>query len=296
MNLNKLASSNEKKLSTPPSTKVTENKSTGMVIDNSLASEDTYTCTPNSVHGKGIAFQAEKLEPVPIQFNTEKNLELLHNKLFDSFAITVNRIRDSDDPSVVIMDNDSISSSMPVLGKPEKRKLAKRKRRFVFELYWLEKESITQLVKDNWERSPFMETSLSTTLSVWSREIFSSLEKELKSTLEELGTLEAVDEAGVATDYEVNRIKSLTNKAMAPRQIHIKWWTKARTNWVDMNDKNTKYFHNLVKYKRRQNTILQISMDGKVCTETKMILTEYVKWYSCLWEKECMDSNVAIWE
>ncbi|WOK98693.1 hypothetical protein Cni_G07405 [Canna indica] len=120
MNSMKPASSNEKEIHALHGTKFTENKSTEMIIDCNLVNEVSDFNDPISVHGKGLVFQAEKLESIPIQFNSEKNLELLHNKLSDTFAITVNRVIDSGDLTIELWDNDSICSSLASAGKTRK--------------------------------------------------------------------------------------------------------------------------------------------------------------------------------
>ncbi|WOL00312.1 hypothetical protein Cni_G09025 [Canna indica] len=86
------------------------------------------------------------------------------------------------------------------------------------------------------------------------------------------------------------RMKCLANKAMAlNRQIHLKWWTKSRTKWVEMNDKNTRYFHRLVKYKQRINSVMEISVGGVCLNETKEIMGAFVDWYKELWGSEESD-------
>ncbi|WOL10957.1 hypothetical protein Cni_G19717 [Canna indica] len=106
-------------------------------------------------------------------------------------------------------------------------------------------------------------------LSRWSKEHIGPLEKKLKDTLDELGILETIDESGLANEDDLIKLKCLTNQAMAlNRQLHIKWWTKSRSTWIEMNDRNTRYFHNLAKFKRRRNSILELSVDGRCVGDT----------------------------
>ncbi|WOL04777.1 F-box protein [Canna indica] len=127
-------------------------------------------------------------------------------------------------------------------------------------------------------------------LKKWSKDNVGSLENNLKETMDELEVLKSIDEKGCLSDEEMLRMKCLTNKALAlNRQIHIKLWSRARTSWVEMNDKNTRYFHNLVKYKQRLNTISEVVIDGNICTDTKDILNGFLEWYKELWGVEERD-------
>ncbi|WOK97946.1 hypothetical protein Cni_G06654 [Canna indica] len=182
-----------------------------------------------------------------------------------------------------------------------------RERRSIFELYWLESEDIAQLIKENWGKNVnqrekieyFMNClgSLGKDLRLWSKNCFGSLEKRLKDTLVELEALETADEQGLATDAEIGNIQCLTNKAMTlNKQLHIKWWTKARTRWIEMNDKNTKYFHNRSKFKRKKNTITLITENGKDLSETSHIIQAFERWYMDLWKEDSIDQNLASWD
>ncbi|WOL11190.1 hypothetical protein Cni_G19952 [Canna indica] len=126
-------------------------------------------------------------------------------------------------------------------------------------------------------------------LSRWSKNHIGSLEKKLKDTMNELGDLETIDGNELANDVDLTKLKCLTNKVMAlNRQLHIKWWTKSRATWIEMNDRNTKYFHSLAKFKKRKSLILELSVDGRCITETQHILNEFVSWYKNLWK---LDAN-----
>ncbi|WOL02152.1 hypothetical protein Cni_G10871 [Canna indica] len=182
-----------------------------------------------------------------------------------------------------------------------------RERRFIFELYWLESEDIAHLIKENWgenvkqrEKLEYFLNylgNLGKELRLWSRNCFGSLERRLKDTLAELEILEIADEQGLTSDAEIVNIQCLTNKVMAlNRQLHIKWWTKARTNWIEINDKNTKYFHNLAKFKKRKNTIMQITENGKDISETCHIVQAFERWYRDIWKEDSIDQNLVNWD
>ncbi|WOL04633.1 hypothetical protein Cni_G13355 [Canna indica] len=92
-------------------------------------------------------------------------------------------------------------------------------------------------------------------------------------------------------------MKSLSNKAMAlNRQLHIKWWTKARTTWLEENDKITKFFHNRAKYKKSRNYVSQISVNDKPVSDHSLIVKEFAKWYKNLWKKEGSTNACNVWD
>lgn len=47
---------------------------------------------------------------------------------------------------------------------------------------------------------------------------------------------------------------------------------EARDDWLDFEDRNTRYFHNKVNKRRRKNRILSLKMsDGNWCFEEEFI-------------------------
>ncbi|WOL11020.1 hypothetical protein Cni_G19781 [Canna indica] len=60
-----------------------------------------------------------------------------------------------------------------------------------------------------------------------------------------------------------------------------------------MNDKNTKYFHSLAKFKKRNNAIQELLVDGTPVNDTKRMLGEFEAWYKDLWKWE--DTALVDW-
>ncbi|WOK97464.1 hypothetical protein Cni_G06172 [Canna indica] len=178
-----------------------------------------------------------------------------------------------------------------------KYSLGNRGRDFVFEYYWTEYEEINSRIKDKWDgrdwRNCTMEflsdclSDLGRNLKEWSKSMVDSLEKNLKVTMDEMEILEQVDKRGLCDEEDLQRLRSLTNKAKAlNRHIHLKWWSKAREKWLDHNDKNIRYFHNLVKFKRRINTIHELNLNNITISESKQIASCFAEWYKELWKDD----------
>ncbi|WOL10352.1 hypothetical protein Cni_G19107 [Canna indica] len=170
-------------------------------------------------------------------------------------------------------------------------------RKFAFELYWLEYKEVQTLIKNSWEinacnnniMSHFGDNlnRLSKILMHWCSSEIGSLEERLKAATDEIDVLEDIEAHGQCSDQDELRLKCLHNEAMAlNRHLHIKWWTKARTTWLEQNDKNTKYFHNLVKFKRRKNHILEIAVNDNYIHKSKDIAEAFAGWYRELWCRE----------
>lgn len=76
------------------------------------------------------------------------------------------------------------------------------------------------------------------------------------------------------------------------REIHIKWWPRTKVQWVEEGDKNTKYFHNLVRLRKRLNTVRLLKLDNGKCLQDPSTFCRYfADWYSNLWVDDHGDSS-----
>lgn len=65
------------------------------------------------------------------------------------------------------------------------------------------------------------------------------------------------------------------------------WKQKVRVEWLDVGEKNTKYFHSLVKQRRIKSVIHKIQVEGRNwLTEEEDIATETVRYFSSLFIKD----------
>ncbi|WOK97281.1 hypothetical protein Cni_G05989 [Canna indica] len=151
------------------------------------------------------------------------------------------------------------SNHRPILLTAEHSKSARKYgRKFVFEHYWMEHSELEVIIKENWTANKNelnqMEvigqnlTSLSHILTRWTKSNINPTENELNIAKEELNILDRLDEARLCTEADIIKMRCLSNKVAAlSRQLHLKWWSKARAKWMEENDKNTKFFHSLAK-------------------------------------------------
>ncbi|WOK96905.1 hypothetical protein Cni_G05613 [Canna indica] len=123
-----------------------------------------------------------------------------------------------------------------------------------------------------------------------------SLESELKNTKKELEELDRLDELGLCSEQDLSKMKCFVNKTMAlNRQLHIKWWSKARAKWMEQNDKNTRFFQSLAKFKKRRSNIASLNIDDKVVNDSSDIAKGFAKWYKSLWECDYVEFNRLEW-
>ncbi|WOK95118.1 hypothetical protein Cni_G03825 [Canna indica] len=140
-----------------------------------------------------------------------------------------------------------------------------------------------------------LDKNLSKELTYWDKNKIGSLENPVKDSLDELGILEDIDAKGLSNEQDQIRMECLVNKIKAlNRQIHMKWWLKATTMWIEQNDRNTKFFQNLVKFKKRKSLITEIQTEQSIISKPKKIVEEYANWYKDLWGS--VDRDINNWD
>ncbi|WOL08081.1 hypothetical protein Cni_G16833 [Canna indica] len=189
------------------------------------------------------------------------------------------------------------SDHRPMLISCEKeciRRERKNNRMFMFEHFWLEYEGLKELVKEFWHRNDgnnmnMMEVleCMKKVLHDWNRNVVGNLERNLEETDKKLKILELKEENGVITEEEQVFMRILGNKMTAlNRQIKIKWWSKAKKNWIEEGDRNTKYFHNSVRIRRKKNIVEKLEIEGEWVTEGRLMVKPMANWYRTLWMLE----------
>ncbi|KAF7807376.1 reverse transcriptase [Senna tora] len=147
-----------------------------------------------------------------------------------------------------------------------------------FEAMWLLDDSCKQVVSHAWNinisgSSAYLFVSkcrnVMSQLKRWNREVFghipskfSDLQRHIKAVQEQVG--ESIqDDTLLATEAALrNELEKLLDKE------ELLWAQKSRQMWLLQGDRNTKYFHTLVKKRRINNRISRIKLDSGEWTQS----------------------------
>ncbi|XP_060210670.1 uncharacterized protein LOC132637628 [Lycium barbarum] len=167
---------------------------------------------------------------------------------------------------------------------------------FKFLSFWIEHASFLDTVRQNWSiwehDDPFINfkskmKKLKGGLSKWSREVFGDIFKQL-IIREEIVTLK--EKLFEQNPSQVNRL--VLHKALAEtkRYLHYEkeyWRQKSGMDWFVDGDKNTRFFHNLVKGRRKKLQIKRIqNSDGSWIEDEDQMADEAVHFYSQQFSQE----------
>lgn len=109
-------------------------------------------------------------------------------------------------------------------------------------------------------------------LKGWNWEVFGDIRTKLHETRCKIEDLEGRTQQA----YVEEEAKELNMLKIEMTRL-LKWETdilyqKNREKWVTEGDRNTKFFHALIKERRRRNTIKITNPDGSVLTDSQQIL------------------------
>ncbi|WOL20343.1 hypothetical protein Cni_G29148 [Canna indica] len=178
----------------------------------------------------------------------------------------------------------------------------KNGKELIFELYWLEYLELENVVKESmvkYEAKGMNMTEklvmLQGDLEKWNRDKVGSLELNLKNTRKRLEELQLEEENDTISNEERMLLRGLLNKVNALcQQIQIKWWSKSRKKWVEGCEKNTKYYHSVVKI-RRQSQVDKLEINGVCVKDTNVMPEAMTSWYGKLWENKGV-SDFSKWK
>lgn len=97
--------------------------------------------------------------------------------------------------------------------------------------------------------------SLTSNLKAWNRNVFGNIFRRKQRLL---GRLEGINR--VLLEYDNKRLEDLRDQLWSEyttvvQQEETYWYQQAKSNWVNMGDKNTRFFHQATLCRRRRNRI-----------------------------------------
>ncbi|VFQ92357.1 unnamed protein product [Cuscuta campestris] len=153
------------------------------------------------------------------------------------------------------------------LSKPDARNTTKS---FRFQNRWLLRDDFRQICKDSWEEIPFhggMHSlfkrlhHLKEKLSSWNKTHFGNIFDMIKEAETDATKAEQLFEADPSTDNKILYNQKLAELQEAHRREYAFWKQKCNLKWLKDGDANTKFFHSLVKERRRKQQITSLFND-----------------------------------
>ncbi|XP_057808979.1 uncharacterized protein LOC131023456 [Salvia miltiorrhiza] len=158
---------------------------------------------------------------------------------------------------------------------------------------WTLHPNFMALVKESWSRD--IDTScpiyrvmaklkrLKKDLRVWNKNTFGNVDKLIMEKQQELleiqdciaveGYTEELFEKEVTAQANINMALSRKNKLLHQ---------KSRVTWLQDGDRNSAFFHSMLKYKRRPHIISHLVIDGETCVDQGAIGNHIVGFFTSL--------------
>lgn len=166
---------------------------------------------------------------------------------------------------------------------------------FRFLEFWCEHPSFMDLVRDIWSTvecvSPIVRTALKLkrlrkALGRWSREMYGDIFQELRKAEDKVSRLALEEGDGQCPERWKTLNAARANLKRRITTVESFWRQKARQQWDEGGDKNTRYFHNCVKGRRKRLVIHRISTEGGVLSSQEDMQRGAVLFYSKLQSRE----------
>ncbi|CAN1268834.1 hypothetical protein LINPERPRIM_LOCUS13338 [Linum perenne] len=97
----------------------------------------------------------------------------------------------------------------------------------------------------------------------WNYEVFKRLEVQIAEKLSVIEALDLLEDIGRISDSDIiQRIQLKCQLDHLWKKEEISWAQKAKENWLQLGDHNTRFFHRVANAKRRFNSIDRINVNG----------------------------------
>lgn len=188
------------------------------------------------------------------------------------------------------IDKQASDHNMLVLDtKPEG---SKRMKRFYFDKRWLGQTGVEKVIKSAWEPdcigSPMYKVAYKIkrcrmALIRWSKQVENNSAVKIQKLKEEM---EMLRDRGQQRDWEAwDKLKGQLDIAYKEDDMFCS--QKARVQWLDEGDKNTKFFHASVMQRRQNNRIDHLERRaGDFCRNKDEIVAEISDFYEHLFRSE----------
>ncbi|XP_027076005.1 uncharacterized protein [Coffea arabica] len=165
-------------------------------------------------------------------------------------------------------------------------RIRKPKRRFHFDPRWLQYREVEGLIQEAWGKNQVGSRGVRISrkikqcrmsLSAWSRTL------KLNSRIEIKRIKEEIQDSRTRNGSDNKETIRMLRKQLfdAYKQEELYWNQRARIKWLQNGDKNTTYFHAVVKGRRKRNRISKLEKEqGGWCATEEDIGEEIAHFYS----------------
>ncbi|XP_078173283.1 uncharacterized protein LOC144567103 [Carex rostrata] len=151
-----------------------------------------------------------------------------------------------------------------------------------FECFWFNYEMPRAMVQNLWNNPATLEPllhfhkktkMLHKALSIWQKQNFGVMQKELQGVRDEILRIDKLEEQGpLDQQLFLERIRLREKAFQLANNIEIKWRQRSRCNWLAQGDRNTRFFHAMASSRLRRNLVLSIEENGSLISEQKEIM------------------------
>jgi exonuclease III len=150
-----------------------------------------------------------------------------------------------------------------------------------FENIWLHDQNCTHIVKNTWDQTSGdtgqkLRAVMDNTAS-WGKRNYGNIPKEVKSIQDKLQGLRSLTPSKDLLS-QIHQLETKMDELIHKEEI---WWAqRAKSNWLNHGDKNSKYFHYKASQRKRKKTINFIKdTDGSSKTQNKEIQEVFLKYF-----------------
>ncbi|XP_057803363.1 uncharacterized protein LOC131018665 [Salvia miltiorrhiza] len=158
---------------------------------------------------------------------------------------------------------------------------------------WTLHPDFLEMVKQSWSKNLDCSCPIFTVMAklkrlkkelrIWNKSTFGNVDKLIMEKQQELQEVQdRIATEGYTDDLFDKEViaQASINMTLSCKNLLLK--QKSRVKWLQDGDRNTEFFHNMLKYKRKPHFISQLRIDGTTCVDQVAISRHIVEYFSTL--------------
>lgn len=173
-----------------------------------------------------------------------------------------------------------VSDHLPLVLWPTPTERCKKRRSFKFENSWIRERQCREIVQNTWASTRGMHISnrlniCSNEIWIWGKNRVRDFQKQIEWCKRRLeGLRERTDRGGIR---EFGNVKSCYLRLLN-QQYHY-WKQRAKAHWLKNGDSNSKFYHDFVKRRKRNNCVEKLLDEGGRWVKKGPILRKLMQEY-----------------